>query len=125
MRYSIGEVNVFKRDSHDVDDRCKKLFENWLTTGHGPEPKTYRTLLKCIKDVDKLTAASEAVEKELIKGNGVTSCGVLEKGKIYPIKISNHKPGTIPKFSYVDLKLVQFDHISKNGKFFLLEVCSI
>ena len=44
------------------------MFNNWLTTGHGPTPKTYETLLKYIKKIDDLTAAHESIEKELIKG---------------------------------------------------------
>ena len=45
-----------------------KLFINWLTTSHGPKPKTYQTLLKHIKKIDNLAVASEAIEKDLIKG---------------------------------------------------------
>ena len=74
MRYSPEEVKAFKRDSQDVKECCKKLFDNWLTTAHGPKPKTYLTLLNCIKKIDELTSTSEVIEKELIKGKdgGVT-----------------------------------------------------
>ena len=68
MRYSPEEVEAFRRDSKDLKECCKKLFGNWLTTAHGPKPKTYLTLLKHIKKIDVLTTASEAIEKELIKG---------------------------------------------------------
>ena len=68
MRYSIGDVDGFDREGRDLTDRCEKLFGNWLTTNHGPTPKTYQTLLKYIKDVDNLAAASEEIEEELIKG---------------------------------------------------------
>ena len=67
MEYSIGEVDGFDRDGRDLHDRCEKLFGNWLETGHGPMPKTYQTLLKYIKDVDYLNAASEEIEAELTK----------------------------------------------------------
>ena len=66
MRCSIGDVEVFDKDGKGVHECCEQLFTNWLTTDHGPTPKTYQTLLKCIKKVDKLTAASEEIE--LIKG---------------------------------------------------------
>ena len=69
MKYEIGEVNAFDKDGRDLEGGCKNLFTNWLTTGHGPTPKTYETLLKYIKKVNELTAAREEIEKELIKGN--------------------------------------------------------
>ena len=69
MRYTTQEVKGFKKDSQDSSECCKNLLDNWISTGHGPKPKTYQTLLKHIKKINNLTAASEAVEKELIEGN--------------------------------------------------------
>ena len=68
MRYSVGEVEAIKGDGKDLYDCCKRLFINWLTTSHGPEPKTYETLLSHIKKIEGLANESEAIEKELIKG---------------------------------------------------------
>ena len=68
MRYTAQKVNGFKKDSQDSAECCKSLLVNWLNTGHGPKPKTYQTLLKHIKKIDNLTAASEAVEEKLIEG---------------------------------------------------------
>ena len=69
MKYKIHEVNAFERGSHgDLHKCCETFFENWLATDHGPTPKTYQTLLSHIKEVDNLTAVSEEIEKELIKG---------------------------------------------------------
>ena len=68
MRYEPGEVEAFKKDSHDSNECCMKLFTNWLISDHGPTPKTYQTLLSHIKKVKDLAAASEAIKKELIKG---------------------------------------------------------
>ena len=64
MRYNIQEVRGFKTDK----DCCISLFDNWLSTNHGPKPKTYQTLLKHIKKIDELTAASDEIEKELVQG---------------------------------------------------------
>ena len=69
MKYNIGEVDAFHKEGRDLEECCKKLFTNWITTGHGPTPKTYETLLKYIKKVNDLTAAREEIEKELIEGN--------------------------------------------------------
>ena len=68
MKYSLAEVETFRKDSKDLKECCTKLFKNWLTTGHDPKPKTYRNLLKYIKKIKELAAASETIEKELIKG---------------------------------------------------------
>ena len=68
MMYSVGDVDGFDTEGRNLTECCNKLFSNWLTTNHGPTPKTYQTLLKYIKDVDYLTSASEEIEEELIKG---------------------------------------------------------
>ena len=68
MRYKVGEVQAFKIDSQDVKDCCMKLFSDWITTSHGPMPKSYQTLLHNIKKINDLTTASEEIERDLIKG---------------------------------------------------------
>ena len=68
MGYDIATVSAIRIDSHNVEDSCRRLFEDWLSTDRGSTPKTYRTLLRCIKEVDMLTAASEEIEMELING---------------------------------------------------------
>ena len=70
MKYKVEEVNAFWRDSKDLQECCTKLFENWVSTDHGPMPKTYKTLLNHIKEVEMLKAVSEEIEEELIKGKG-------------------------------------------------------
>ena len=71
MRYSIGEVDGFDKEGRNLTERCQKLFGNWLETNHDLKPKTYQTLLTYIKDVDELTAASQEIEKALIKGKDI------------------------------------------------------
>ena len=68
MRYTIGEVEAIKKESHNLKECCIKLFSDWITTSHGPMPKTYQTLLDHIKKINDLTAASEEIEKQLIEG---------------------------------------------------------
>ena len=65
MGYSVNAVRGFERDGRNSDEQCRKLFEDWLTTGHGSTPKTWQKLLQRIKQVDDLTAAVEEIEKEL------------------------------------------------------------
>ena len=68
MRYKYEDIKAFENEDRDLKERCEKLLTNWLNTGHGPEPKTYQTLLDHIKEVDELTRASKEIEEELIKG---------------------------------------------------------
>ena len=68
MRYTPEEVAAFKKDGKDSEECCTNLLTNWLTTGHESKPKTYQTLLKYIKKISNLAAASERIEEELIKG---------------------------------------------------------
>ena len=68
MRYEPGEVKAFKKDTNDLKECCMELFSNWLTTDHGPTPKTYQTILNHIKKVKDLAAASKGIKKELIRG---------------------------------------------------------
>ena len=68
MRYTPAEIAVFKNKAWNLKECCKNLFDNWLTTDHGPTPKTYQTLLKHIKKITDLAGASEAIEKDLIEG---------------------------------------------------------
>ena len=66
MRYKVHEVKAIATESHDLKERCMKLFTNWLTTSHSPTPKTWQTLLDHLKRVDELTTAVVQIEKELI-----------------------------------------------------------
>jgi len=70
MRYKPEEVEAFRRDSKDLEESCGRLLTDWLTTSHDPKPKTYKNLLKYIKKIDKLTAVSKQIEKDLIEGKG-------------------------------------------------------
>ena len=66
MKYSIETVEAFDRDGKDLYESCLKLFIDWLNSSHGPTPKTYKTLLEHIKEVDNLTTASREIKMELI-----------------------------------------------------------
>ena len=66
MRYEVYEVDAIAAESPNLEERCVKLFNNWLSTSHPPIPKTWQTLLEHLKSIDELTAAVEQIEKELI-----------------------------------------------------------
>ena len=68
MRYEPNDVEGFRADSQDLKQCCKKLFLNWITTDHGPKPKTYQTLLNHFKKVKDLAAVLDTIKEELIQG---------------------------------------------------------
>ena len=68
MRYKVEAVEAFNTEAKDLDSCCEKLLTNWIRSNHGPEPKTYRTLLKHIKEIDNLTAVFEEIKEQLIQG---------------------------------------------------------
>ena len=68
MRYEPSDVEGFRADSQDCKQCCMKLFINWITTDHGPKPKTYQTLLNHIKKIKDLAASLDAIKEELIQG---------------------------------------------------------
>ena len=71
MNYGPNDVETFKKDSQNVEECSKKMFINWLTSGHDPNPKTYQNLLNYIKEVNDLIVASEKIEEQLILGKAI------------------------------------------------------
>ncbi|XP_065914617.1 uncharacterized protein [Dysidea avara] len=67
MNYHLNTISAIKKESHNLQDGCQKLFKHWLTTSNDPSPKTWKTLLECIEDVEDLTAAVEEIKAELVK----------------------------------------------------------
>ena len=65
MQYGIDDIKGIEKDSLDLEERCQKLFENWLVSPKGIAPKTWHTLLKCIRDVNELANAAETIDTKL------------------------------------------------------------
>ena len=67
MGYDIPEVKAIESDDRDVEDRCTKLFMDWLETDHGDTPRTWQKLLEKIERVSDLYAAAERIKKKLLE----------------------------------------------------------
>ena len=65
LKYDIPFVKAIERDCHDSEQCCVKLFEDWLSTGHGAAPKTWCILLQKIKQVESLVAAADDIKRQL------------------------------------------------------------
>ena len=72
MDYDLHTISAIERESRDLQHCCQKLFTDWLTTSNGPTPKTWKTLLECIEDVEELTAALGEIKAGLVRGNEST-----------------------------------------------------
>ena len=80
MQYGIDDIKGIEKDSLNSAERCERLFENWLASPKGITPKTWHTLLKCIRDVDDLRAAAQSIDTELTdKYNKLTSRNVSKQ----------------------------------------------
>ena len=65
MGYCIYDVKRLEGDGKDLDERCYKLFEDWLSTERGCTPKTWKKLLECIKAVEELNVVAKEIENKL------------------------------------------------------------
>ena len=68
LRYKIATVNNIKAKNKDNPKKCcKELFIDWLSTDHGVGPKTWSTLIKELKKIEELAAATSEILNELGK----------------------------------------------------------
>ena len=65
LQYDIQVVKAIGQNHQNVEECCQELFEDWLTTDYGVQPKTWSTLLTHLKKLEELAAAVEAVEEKL------------------------------------------------------------
>jgi len=66
LRYKIATVRGIKANNENTKTCCKELFIDWLSTDHGVGPKTWKTVIEKLKEVDELAAAiSEAIMNDL------------------------------------------------------------
>ena len=66
LDFSIPTVQIIsKKFQNDPVSCCKGLFEEWLNSSKGTQPKIWSTLLTSLKQIEDLQAATEEIEKEL------------------------------------------------------------
>ena len=74
MSYNAYDVKAMERDGKDSSEQCRILFENWLTGQSSCTPKTWKTLLECIKAVGALSAAAIHVDIENVLSDKNKQC---------------------------------------------------
>ena len=67
MGFGIEDIRALERDSslRNSGEKCRRLFEIWLSSGRGCTPKTLGRLLERIKEVEDLNSAAKDIMKEL------------------------------------------------------------
>ena len=66
LDFSISTVQIIsKKFLNEPVSCCKELFEQWLNSSEGTQPKIWSTLLMSLKQMSDLQAATEEIEKEL------------------------------------------------------------
>lgn len=68
LHYDITRVRIIQQQCRDDPENCTcELFMYWLQSNEGLGPRSWQTLLSTLKEIPKLTAVSESIEKELIE----------------------------------------------------------
>ena len=66
LDFNISTVQIISRKFlNDPVSCCKELFEQWLNSSEGTQPKIWSTLLTSLKQMKHLRAATEEIEREL------------------------------------------------------------
>lgn len=65
LHLPTSEISAIEKESYDLKECCQLLMTRWLDTSLGCTPKTWHTLLMCIKDVEGLVGASEEINIKL------------------------------------------------------------
>ena len=66
LDFGIPAVQIIsRRFPNDPVNCCKELFEQWLNSSKGVNPKVWSTLLTSLKQIEDLKAATEEIEDEL------------------------------------------------------------
>ena len=66
LEFEVPRVEIIRKQyPNDPEESCTEVLVHWLSSDEGIGPKTWGVLLKALKDIKKLTAVTEQVEKEL------------------------------------------------------------
>ena len=66
LDYDIHVIDtIANKYRDDPMEYCDGLFRDWLTTNHGKTPKTWATLLTCLKEIDEMATVASDIQKEL------------------------------------------------------------
>ena len=68
LHYDVTRVRIIQEQCRDDPEQCScELFMYWLQSSEGMGPRSWETLMSVFKDIPKLTAVSESIERELIE----------------------------------------------------------
>ena len=66
LKYEVKDKQAIKERCHHNPGRCcVDLLEDWLSSDRGVSPKTWSRLIKALKEIKSLTAATEMIIQDL------------------------------------------------------------
>lgn len=66
LHYDVTRVRIIQEQCRDDPENCTcELFMYWLQSSEGLGPKSWETLLTVLKQIPKLKAVTESIEREL------------------------------------------------------------
>ena len=70
LEYPIQKKKeIEERQRGDPTKCCAELFEDWLCTDNGVNPKTWSQLLEVLKEIRELRNTCLSIEEQLLKEN--------------------------------------------------------
>ena len=68
LHYDIPIVDAIgEKHKNDPKKCCQELLKRWLSSNSEVDPKTWKTLLKQLKEVEGLTASVEEIQKKILE----------------------------------------------------------
>jgi len=58
---------IKKQHPNEPEDSCMELFDHWLSSGEGVEPKTWAVLLNTLKEIKQIRTVANEIEEDLEK----------------------------------------------------------
>ena len=72
LEYEVEYKRIIKeRCHHDPERCCVELLEDWLSSDRGVSPKSWSRLIKALRGIKSLTAATEKIIQDLEKAGVV------------------------------------------------------
>ena len=63
--YDVSIVDAIEKDYDSDPERCRCLFQDWLTTENGVTPKNWEKLITQLREVEELADVADEIWKGL------------------------------------------------------------
>lgn len=68
LEFETTRVNIIRQEGFENPEKCcRGVLIHWLDSKEGISPKTWKVLLKTLRDITDLTAVTEQIEEDIKK----------------------------------------------------------